>query len=188
MEETTTHQIRFCGRSRRFWIRLLVVVFLTLPALIYLGFGRAQLIETAVTAVTPDSSGDLIVTVRLKNVSNQAVSFPGQSADFLFYEVIAPGSQRRGLVAWCGNDQMSYFTLEAGKSMNARAVVDSHFKDYPVRVGFFRESAPSNLTQTANAVTNQVPFGQNFRVWINQWSEQRNMVYSPRFVPGEYTP
>ncbi len=168
----------------RVW-KWLIVLFLVGPGLYLLLFGRAALVQTSIVAVTMDSSGDFVVEVRLRNVSNQEVSIPGQSADFLFYEVIAPGIEPKGLVAWCGNAGMNYTTLSPGKTLSAKALIDSELRDTPLQVAFFREGAPSNLAQTASAVSDQVPMGQRFRVWINQWSQQRRMIYSPRFVPRE---
>lgn len=165
--------------------RLLVVVALLLPITLLLLFGRTQPVKVTIQSVARDSSGDLVVTTLLQNVSGQTVSFPGQSADFLFFEVDAPGVQPKGLVGWCGNGGMNYIPLSAGEMMTARAVVDGRNRHDSVRVAFFQEDAPSSLAQTASVVSDQLPFGQRMRVWVNQWSQKRGMVYSPRFVPSD---
>tara|TARA_R110002096_G_scaffold16106_47_gene55315 strand:- start:9350 stop:9943 length:594 start_codon:yes stop_codon:yes gene_type:complete len=176
---------RFPKISNLHWVRALVLVALVTPVSLVFLFGKNQAVEVSIVDVTQDSSGDLIVTTQLKNVSNQTVSFPGQSADFLFFEVEAPNGKPRGLVGWCGTESMNYIPLLPGETMNARAVVESRNRDDSVRVAFFQEGAPSSLAQTASAVSDQVPFGQSVRIWVNQWSQKRGMVYSPRFVPSE---
>lgn len=177
---------RFPRLSPLHAVRLVVVAALLLPITLFLLFGRTQPVKVSIQSVATDSSGDLVVTTLLRNVSDQTVSFPGQSADFLFYEVDAPGVAPKGLVGWCGNEGMNYIPLSAGEMMTARAVVDGRNRHDSVRVAFFQEEAPTSLAQTASVVSDQLPFGQRMRVWVNQWSQKRGMVYSPRFVPSDH--
>ncbi|MEM1296161.1 MAG: hypothetical protein AAGH89_12410 [Verrucomicrobiota bacterium] len=176
---------RISGVSVIHRVRFLVGIALALPMGLLFLLGQTQPVKVSIQHVAPDSSGDLIVTTLLENVSEQIVSFPGQSADFLFYEVKAPGVRPRGLVGWCGNEMMNYVELSPGESMTARAVVEARNRDDSVRVAFFLETAPSSLAQTASAVSDQLPFGQKVRIQVTEWTQRRGMVFSPRFVPSK---